>query len=186
MRRFLLMFLWSLCVAVICIFPGGCTESIAQSGTAQAGPTQARDPHNWKLYRYDADGFAAEFPSEPKTTVNDSKTGTRYYSSLNNGNLAYFVEIAVLPSDLNKTSQQVFDDYVRGAANATKSQLKSSNAITLSGNPGREFTLENDKLVLQVRLYLVQKRLYQVLVAVTRDMIGAAETDHFRRGFQLL
>ena len=168
------------------MFPGGSTESMAQSGAAQALPTQTRDPHNWKHYRYDADGFAAEFPSEPKTAMNDDKTGTRYFSSLNNGNLAYFVEVAVLPSDLNKTSQQVFDDYAAGAAKGTNTQLKSSNAITLRGNPGREFTLENDKMVLRVRLYLVQKRLYQVLVVVTKDIMDAAETDHFQRGFELL
>jgi hypothetical protein len=161
-------------------------ECKAQTATPQTSNTQVHDTHNWKRYRYDADGFTAEFPAEPQAKENDSKTGIRYFSQLENGNLAYFVEAALLPANLNKTSQQIFDDYVKGAANGVKGQVKSSTDVSLGGNPGREFTGENDKLVLHVRLYLVQRKLYQVLVAGTKDLITSAETERFQSSFELL
>jgi hypothetical protein len=161
-------------------------ECKAQPATTQIANGESQNSRNWKHYRYDADGFAAEFPAEPQAKENDSKTGTRYFSQLENGNLAYFVEVALLPASLNKTSQQIFDDYVQGAAKGVKGQVKSSSDVSLAGNPGREFTIENDTMVLRVRLYLVQRRLYQILVVGTRDLIAGAETERFQSSFQLL
>jgi hypothetical protein len=173
-------------VALSFAFVTTSTECKAQSAAVQVSERQSQDPHNWKRYRYDVDGFTAEFPAEPKTKENDSKTGTRYFSALDNGNLAYFVEAALLPDNLHKTSQQIFDDYLQGAAKGVKAQVKSSSDVSLAGNPGREFTLENDTLVLRVRLYLVQRKLYQILVVGTRDLIAGAETERFQSSFELL
>jgi hypothetical protein len=174
------------------VFAGLCfalvttTECEAQSTTAPPSNRQSQDAHNWKRYRYDADGFTAEFPTEPQAKANESKTGTRYFSQLENGNLAYFVESALLPANLNKTSQQIFDDYVKGAANGVKGQVRGSSDVSLGGNPGREFTIENDTMVLRVRLYLVQRRLYQILVVGTKALINSAETERFQSSFELL
>ncbi|HWG49896.1 MAG TPA: hypothetical protein VN669_09405 [Candidatus Acidoferrales bacterium] len=161
-------------------------DCMAHAANAQTANGQSQNSRNWKHYRYDADGFTAEFPTEPQAKENDSKTGTRYFSQLENGNLAYFVEVALLPANLNKTSQQIFDDYRQGSAKAVKGQVKAVNDVSLAGNPGREFTIENDTMVLRVRLYVVQRRLYQILVVGTKDLINSAETERFQSSFQLL
>ena len=158
----------------------------AQPTATQTANGQSQNSRNWKHYRYDADGFTAEFPTEPQAKENDSKTGTRYFSQLENGNLAYFVEVALLPANLNKTSQQIFDDYSQGSAKEVKGQVKAVSDVSLAGNPGREFTIENDTMVLRVRLYVVQRRLYQILVVGTKDLINSAETERFQNSFQLL
>jgi|SRR5712671_5775546 len=74
------------------------------SGTPAA--TQSPTPRNWKRYHYDSDGFSVEFPAEPKATTNDNKSGTRYFTGMENDNLAYFAEVAQLPADLTKGTQQ--------------------------------------------------------------------------------
>jgi hypothetical protein len=170
-------------LALVCVLPA---RGVAQAPTNQVSAPHSRDAHDWKRYRYNVDGFTVEFPAEPHTAQHDSKTGTRYFASLDNGNLAYFVEAAVLPADLNKSSMQLFDDYISGAAKGTKSQIKYSKDISLHGNPGREATLENETLVLQFRLYVVQHKLYQVLVVAMKDQADSAETEHFQSSFDLL
>lgn len=181
-RSLLLKFLCALLLASV--LPAKAWQTGPSSSPA-VKPSTA-DAHNWKRYRYDVDGFAVEFPAEPKATANDSKTGTRYVVGLDNGNLAYLVEAAALPANLNKSSQQVLDDYVDGAAKGTKSQVKYSSAITLHGNPGREFTLENDTLILRFNIYLVQKTLYQVLVVATKELAATTEAARFQNSFELL
>ena len=144
------------------------------------------DAHNWKRYRYDVDGFTIEFPAEPQAQPNDSKTGTRYIAALDNGNVVYLVEAAVLPSDLNKSSQQVLDDYVQGTARGIKGQLKESHPITLRGNPGRDFTLENERIILRGRVYLVQRTLYQLVAAATKELAAGTEAERFQNSFELV
>ena len=169
--------------ALLCVLPA---RGVAQAPANPPSAPHSRDAHDWKRYRYNVDGFTVEFPAEPQTQPNDSKTGTRYVASLDNGNLAYFVEAAVLPANLNKSSLQVFDDYINGVIKGTRSQVKYSKDISLHGNPGREFTLENETLVFQFRLYIVQNKLYQVLVVAMKDQADSAEAERFHSSFDLL
>ena len=140
----------------------------------------------WKRYRYAADGFSAEFPAEPKASPNDDHSGTRYSTSMENDNFAYFVEKAALPANLNKTPEQVFEGYANGAAGGTNSKIKSQKSISMGSHPGREFVLENDKVVMQFRLYLVGKNLYQVLVVASTSKASRAQTDRFLNSFDLI
>ncbi len=149
-------------------------------------PAQGLAGAEWKRYRYDAEKFSVEFPAKPEAKANDSNTGTRYFTSLENDNFAYFVEKAELPADLKKTADEVFEGYVNGAAGGTNSKIKSQKPITLSGYPGREFVLESDTLIMQFRLYLLDKTLYQVLVVATKSMAARAETDRFLNSFEFI
>ncbi len=157
----------------------------SQSGGKPAAPAQGPAGADWKTYKYVADNFSADFPAVPQAQPNDGKTGTRYFASLENENFAYFVEKAELP-DLNKTPEQLFEDYVNGAAKGTNSQIKSQKPISLKGYPGREFILESDTVIMQFRLYLTGKKLYQVLVVATKSMASRAETNRFLNSFELL
>ena len=157
----------------------------SQSGGKPAAPTQGPAGADWKTYRYVEDNFSADFPAVPQAQPNDGKTGTRYFASLENENFAYFVEKAELP-DLNKTPEQLFEDYVNGAAKGTNSQIKSQKPISLKSYPGREFILESDAVIMHFRLYLIGKKLYQVLVVASKSMASRAETDRFLNSFALL
>lgn len=155
---------------------------VLSTGCSGQGPAGA----NWKRYSYAADNFTVEFPGEPQAKPNDSNTGTRYFTSMENDNFAYFVEKAELPADLNKTPDQIFEGYLGGAAKGTNSEVKSQKPISLNGHPGREFVLENDKMVLHFRLYLSGKTIYQVLVVASKSMASRAGTDRFFNSFALL
>jgi hypothetical protein len=152
----------------------------------QAVTVFAADAHNWKRYRYDVDGFTVEFPAEPYTKPNNRRTGTRYVVSLDNNKIAYMVEASALPADLNKNSQQVLEDYLHGTVKGSKGQVKDSHPITLHGNPGREFILENETMIFRGRVYVVRKTLYQVLIASTRELAGGTEAERFQNSFDLL
>ena len=138
---------------------------------------------NWKRYRFDADKFSAEYPGEPKLSKKGTQTG--YMLSLENDNFAYYVQKADYP-DLNKTSEQFFDDYARGAAQSMKTEPRNQRSISLSGYPGREFTSENERSICKVRLYLVGKTSYAVMVYATKSMASRAETDRFLDSFEFI
>jgi hypothetical protein len=158
----------------------------SHSGHNPISPSQGPAGAVWKRFRYDADKFSVEFPAEPQAKATDSNTGTRYFTSLENDSFAYFVEKAELPADLKKTADEVFEGYVNGAAVGTNSKIKSQKPISLSGHPGREFVLESDTLVMQFRLYLLNKTLYQVLVVASKNMASRAEADRFLNSFEFL
>jgi hypothetical protein len=147
--------------------------------------TQNPAARNWKRYHYDSDGFSVEFPAEPTATPNDNKSGTRYFVGIENDNLAYFAEVAQLSADLTKAPQQIFEDYAKGSAKGTKSEIKSQKAISLRGYPGSEFVLESDTLFLHFRLFLVGKKLYQVLAVASKDRVASSEWSRFLDSFEL-
>jgi len=158
----------------------------SNSGTDPASSVQGPAGAVWKRFRYDADKFSVEFPAEPQAKPNDGNTGTRYFTSLENDSFAYFVEKAELPPDLKKTADEIFEGYVNGAAVGTNSKIKSQKPISLGSHPGREFVLESDTLVMQFRLYLLNKTLYQVLVVASKSMASRAEADRFLNSFEFL
>ena len=147
-------------VVYFLVSASGCSSAGKNETASAQGPAGA----NWKRYRYAADKFSVEFPGEPQAKPNDNNTGTRYFTSLENDNFAYFVERAQLPADLDKTPEQIFEGYVNGAAGGTNSQVKNQRPISMCGDPGREFVLENEKMIMRFRLYLLEKTIYQVLV----------------------
>jgi hypothetical protein len=161
---------------------------VPQPQVTSGAPAATQNPaaRNWKRYHYDSDGFSVEFPAEPKATTNDNKSGTRYFTGMENDNLAYFAEVAQLPADLTKGTQQIFEDYAKGSAKETKSEMKSQKAISLRGYPGSEFVLESDTLFFHFRLYLVGKKLYQVLAVATKDRVASSEWNRFLDSFELL
>jgi hypothetical protein len=158
---------------------------VAIAASAQAGQPAAQEKH-WKTYTYDTDGFAADFPAEPTSAQNPSKTGIRYVSSLEEGNLAYFVEVAELPANLQKSTKQVFDDYIDGAAKGMSATVKEQHDISQAGYPGREVVMEAKGLTVHLQLILVGRKLYQVLAIAANDRLDRLQHDRFFQGFHLL
>ena len=60
--------------------------------------------------------------------------------------------------------------------------------ISLEQNTGREIVLEDatGELILQMRMFLVEDRLYMVEVATPRDRRGASEVTKYLDSFALL
>jgi hypothetical protein len=106
------------------------------------------------------------------------------YTVKQNGD-GYFVGWADLPP------KPPFDpeDFVKGVAKRyDNAEVRSSKAVTLQDNPGREFELETPKTRKVVgRLYVVKNRLYELIVIGDGSRPPAsAEAQKFFSSFQLL
>ncbi|HJX82708.1 MAG TPA: hypothetical protein VJ723_00025, partial [Candidatus Angelobacter sp.] len=108
-----------------------------------------------------------------------------YGASLEDENFAYLIQKVDYP-DLDKTSEQFFDNYANAAAQSRKTVPRDQKAISLSGYPGREFGVESEASICKVRLYLVGKTSYAVMVCATKGMVARAETDRFLNSFEFL
>ena len=65
-------------------------------------------------------------------------------------------------------------------------RVLSSQRVSLNGHPGREFLVSRDgRLTLRSRVFLVDRRLYQV-IAATRTSTPTPEVTRFLGSFRLL
>lgn len=96
------------------------------------------------------------------------------------------------PADLVSKSNpdKILDGSRTGMIQNSKGQLLSETRITLSGHPGRELTLSStaengQELLLRGRIYLVENRLYQILVVTLKSAQNPQAIDQFLQSFKL-
>jgi hypothetical protein len=164
----------------------------AAAGTAAAAPVpKAADgpaefvSKDWK--------FAAKFPSEPKKVEQEAAgvAFTMYSTADRNG--AFMVGVADLPAGDNEPAEQTkarLDGAEAGASGNVGGKLKDSKDVTLGKQkyPGREFTATITKPAegeVRARVYLVGKRMYQVMVVGTKEYANSPAATAFLDSFRL-
>ena len=100
------------------------------------------------------------------------------------GNVAYIVmynDYPNVPQD-----QQVFFNNVRdGGANAVKGKVTKEKVISKQGYPGRAFDIETTDTLLLQDVYLVGKRLYQIILGVPKADKMPSQANQFFSSFKL-
>jgi len=156
---------------------------------------RGRGEADWKEFTSKEGGFAVKLPGTPtedrRTTRSPagSFTGTVYVLEGKKGNEFYLAGFTDLPAAAVKagTDAQRLDAARDEAIAHVRGKLVDERRIDLKGHPGREVTIEVDpKTFIQVRLYLVKQRLYQVLVVGGKDVAGAKHTLRFLDSFRLV
>jgi hypothetical protein len=114
-------------------------------------------------------GFSISMPGTPKETVQniDSAAGPLelHQFLVEDGNVAYIVMYNDYPN--TPDNQEAFFNKVRdGGMNAVHGNLRKEKAIARQGYPGRAFDIETSDTLLLQDVYLVGKRLYQVILGV--------------------
>jgi hypothetical protein len=85
--------------------------------------------------------------------------------------------------------EQRLDQGVKAAVENARGNLKSDKPIKLDGHPGRDIVIEKDgEVIARMRLFLVERRLYQLMVLGTDRIFAAKEkdVDTFFNSFRLI
>jgi len=133
-------------------------------------------------------GFSISMPGTPKESVQnvDSAAGplALHQFIVEDGNVAYIVMYNDYPQVPD--SQETFFNNVRdGGVNAVKGTLKKEKVIARQGYPGRAFDIDTADTVLYQDVYLVGKRLYQVILGVPKADPLPSQFNKFFGSFKL-
>ena len=126
----------------------------------------------------------------PKTKDNKAGGITMHVVANDLGKKAVLVTHADMPIPADETAEQTqtrLDGAKNGAINSVKAKELKSAKITLGKHPGREFSAElpAGQGVLKARVYIVGKRLYQVLAVGPKDFVDSADVKKIFDSFEL-
>jgi hypothetical protein len=94
-----------------------------------------------------------------------------------------FPDFLVAASDPSK----MLDDAWKGAVKKADDKSYKARDISLDGHPGKEVThIQSGRMTMDVRLYLVKHRLYQVMAARTPRGASASDVTRFLDSFRLV
>ena len=138
--------------------------------------------------------FKASFPGIPRRENKTGALGTKfavYGTSTEDGICKVEIAEVEIPDD---ASDALVEDWVEGAVKAAirdyEPSLKGRSRVVLSGKfPGREFLAGINKPFkgeMRGRIYLVNKRLYQVIVIGSGSYASSDHASQFLDSFQLI
>jgi len=102
---------------------------------------------------------------------------------------AYMVSAADFPNTGGADVESLLDGGVNGAMANSGGTLGSQSKVTLAGKyPGRDFqgTIPSKDAALHARMYIVNGRLYQLLVLGKKSFVDSPDTAKFLDSFKLV
>ncbi|HYV38196.1 MAG TPA: hypothetical protein VE988_21095 [Gemmataceae bacterium] len=148
----------------------------------------AADQGAWQQYRTKDLNFRASFPANPKET--SSQTGKVLVKGvmLDLNERAFAVLVSDIPGARHESEKMTESrlDSARDSITA-KFKLEIEKKITIAVVlRGREILASNDNgIFVRSRIFLVNGRLYQVMVAGPRDFVTGADAEKFLDSFVL-
>jgi hypothetical protein len=153
---------------------------------------RADDRPDWKEFASKEGRFKVQMPGTPRQTMHDTESdfgkGVLYMNTVQVGKTMYGANYCDFPAEIKKAPlKQVFDSSRDGAVANLEGKLASEKDIKLDKYPGREVQIEvaGGKRLFRARVYLVEQRLYQVVVFGTKDAATSKEADKFLDSFAL-
>ncbi|MBI1832244.1 MAG: hypothetical protein HYR84_12435 [Planctomycetes bacterium] len=151
------------------------------------GAAQDNLPANWKIHEAPEGRFAVAMPSTPikkEQQVKTAKGELRVTVWIADGRLdsSFVVSYSDYPkADVKAGDEEKrLDQACQGAVEKSRGKLRGDEKpIKLAGkHPGREITIEKDgETIARMRVYLVENRLYQVMVLGSGPIFAAKEKD---------
>lgn len=154
------------------------------------GAAVAAQTPQWKPFGASADGFRADFPSEPevgKTSVPVGKDAYELHSySVEVGSTALYIGVCDYGAKGTAADpEEMLASAKTGAVDHMGAHILSQEKLTLDYGHGVEFEAESDKLHFSVRMYMAGSVLYQIMVASPINE-RYADAARFLDSFQLL
>ena len=147
---------------------------------------------NWKEFTYSRDGFAAQYPGEPKLEERAFQTAlgsgvTERVYSYNSGGVVYMVAIADF-TKIRPDENKVIDEAAK--ALMTSGKLTHDVSARIDWHYGREIRVEDANGTSYTdAIFLIDNRLFQLKVvypAVNTDPVGSSGIHFFQQAFRLL
>ena len=164
----------------------------ACSGSAQPAGNGAQPGSSgkWSDYSYAKEGFAVAAPKEPTLSTQTAQTAAgpveMHFYTIEVGSGALLVITSRLHPNDKRTAQQVIAGSTQGAVAALKGKLTAQKAISLGKYPGTEFEISAEKTHNRNRVYVANRKVYQVMAIAPIDRSLPLETDQFQQSFRIL
>jgi hypothetical protein len=157
-----------------------------------AAAVSADDKPAWKEFASKEGRFKVLMPGTPTQkqldTESDFGKGVLHMNTVQSGKTMYGANYCDFPAKIKEVPiKQVLDSSRDGAVANLEGKLASEQDLKLGDHPGREIRIEvaGGKQLFRARVYLVEQRLYQVVVFGTKDAATSKEADKFLDSFQL-
>ena len=109
------------------------------------------------------------------------------------GSTAYYVSYADYPAEIIEQSDpiKILEGSRDGASQSVSGKVTSDKPISLDRHPGREITVEGkdengQSVTIKSRIFLVDNRLYQIMVISPQRNFDNNAADTFLQSFKLL
>ena len=149
----------------------------------------------WKEFESKEGGFSVQMPGPPaeKRQTFNTQVGSvdaRFFTvEADRGASVFMVVYGDYPEALMAAEDMtiLLDAARDGAVGNIQGTLLSERAISIGGHPGRELQVQSSdgKLALQIRIYLVGSRQYQVVMVSPKATPSTADRDRFFDSFKL-
>ena len=164
--------------------------TLAILSIAAAAPVRAAQ---WKEFRSAEGGFVVLLPGDPSVDKKQMPTDfgpiEMNMYTVTGENIYCSVAFYDVPAGLNKPSDQLLEDTCNGfIKGANLSEKAERRVITLGAYPGRELIGESPdgSFLLMARYYLVNKRIYLVMVGTAIADASSPEVGRYLDSFKLL
>ncbi|HKV36021.1 MAG TPA: hypothetical protein VJP89_16905 [Pyrinomonadaceae bacterium] len=151
--------------------------------TNVAAQISQTDPHGWITFAPEGGKFSILFPTQPVETIN-KKTAYTLHTFTTTANRATYVatysdyeEIKLEPAAFLAANRDRFNKGLQAT-------LVSSRDVTLDGHTGLEFVSENPAANIRSQVFLIEKRLFQIVTFVLKDTDQTQWTDKFFASFK--
>lgn len=141
----------------------------------------------WKEYSFKSDGFAISAPSKPVMGVEKSEIVREihtYYLKVVEG-LGILVIYSPLSPENNKSPGKVLSDGRDGAV-GKNGKLVSESPISQGDYPGLDYEILTEKEHFHWRVYVANRKLYQILSYAPPGRAFLPETDRVFESFKLI
>jgi hypothetical protein len=171
--------------------------AVSKTGTAATKPAaeQSELPDGWKILSSQSGNYQVLMPAKTqnKTLTIPSKAGNlKAYmvtASLPSPETAYIMSHVEYPSQVDKMDKQKMLDDARDAVAKKGRKIVSEKQIEMNGFPGRELVItaeeKGQNLRMDAQMFLINRRLYQLLV-VSTDGRRPENADDFFSSLKLL
>ena len=155
---------------------------------------RGRGEQKWTTTASKDGGFVVAMPGQPTETVSAVKLPVgslqvHVWTVARGRDTAFIVCYSDYPEDFikAKSADAVLDGARDGAVSETKGQLLNEVHIDLKGYSGRDITIAvaAGKGASRDRMFLVGRRLYQLLVGTVPSEVRSAEVERFFKSFRL-
>lgn len=147
----------------------------------------------WKEFESAQGGFAVLMPGTPTEQRQTAKTASGSIDAhmfvVDHGDVAYMVAYSDYPNTMiqERTPKLILDGARDGAVANAKGRLLNESSVSMNGHPGREVHVEpvGGKVTITARIFLVGRRLYQVMVLMPKEKASSKDVNKFLDSFRI-